>query len=461
MKKRYGYRVFKRYVRLLLNHILYRKHYVIGKENLPAVGEPYLIPANHNNPAIDPISMVLSQPQPLHPYVLAMGGVFGWHKLIDALWDWVGMLPAFRMDFEGVDEALKRTKYVIDFAASKMTEGYPVMLFPEMNHHVEHWMRVWQQGDLEIAFLAAEKLDFKKDVKIIPTALHYSSYYGAQGEYLIHYGEPFSLQPYYEQYKQKPRTTMREINPILRKRVMDMMLCTEDQEHHDLYDFLRQTKFADEFALREVGKGRKHACSLPLPERLEADKHLWAAIEDGLQNKPEGKQLVDELDSTWKQIQKEEEKLCLRPHAGEQKRKSLPALLGASLVQLALLPLWIVALYPSALMYYVPPMFMPDKEDSYYKVYTQSLQLILTVLIVLPVFGLATLLVMGLVWGWWWPAVVWILLWLPLAVFAWYTGSWMRRTLEQWILRFHKKKASLLTEHYEKLYSLMNQLIRK
>ena len=39
MKKRLGYRLFKHYVRFLLNHMLYRRHYILGKENLPAIGE--------------------------------------------------------------------------------------------------------------------------------------------------------------------------------------------------------------------------------------------------------------------------------------------------------------------------------------------------------------------------------------------------------------------------------------
>ena len=455
MKKRYGYMLFKRYVRLFFDHLLFRHHYILGKENMPAVGEPCIIPANHHNTAIDPIAMVLSHPQPVHPYVLAMGGVFTWSEIINAFWDWVGMLPAFRMDYEGVDEALKRTKYVVDFAASKMIEGYPVMLFPEMNHHEEHWMRVWTPGFLEIAFKAAEKMNFEKDVKVIPLADHYSSYYGMRGSYLLRYGEPFSLMPYYEQYKAKPRTTMRELHPIIRERVKEMMLYTDDLEHHDLYDFLRQTKAGDEYA-EQLGLKPEY-----LPERLESDKKLWADIEDGLANKADGQQIVDEMEVTWKEILASEKKLRIREHASEKKRMSVPAIVGSVLVQLALLPLWIVSLFPSAIMYFVPPMFMPGREDRYYKLYDQAMQLIVTLVVIMPIFSLTALLVLGLVWGWWWQAVVWILLWLPMAIFAWHEGQWMHRTIEQIRLRCHKEEASKLDALYEKLYKLLKKLIRK
>ena len=48
LKKRYGYRLFKLFVRFFVNHLLFRKHYILGKENLPAMGEPMILPANHS-----------------------------------------------------------------------------------------------------------------------------------------------------------------------------------------------------------------------------------------------------------------------------------------------------------------------------------------------------------------------------------------------------------------------------
>ena len=447
--------VFKRYVRLMMNHLLFRHHYIFGKENIPTNGDPFIVPANHQSTAIDPIAMVLAYPRDVHPYVLAMGGVFTWNEWINKFWDWVGMLPAFRMDYEGVDEALKRTKYVVDFAADKMVDGNPVMLFPEMNHHEEHWMRPWAPGYLEIAFLAAEKTNFEKDVKVVPLAHHFSSYYGVQGSYLLRFGEPISLKPYYESYQAKPRTTIRKIKDIARERVKEMMLYTEDLEHHDLYDFIRKTKAGDEYA-EQLGLKPDY-----LPDRLESDKKLWADLEDGLANKAEGPQLVDELETTWKSILGLEKELHLREHAGEEKRMSPLAICGAALVQLALLPLWIVSLFPSAIMYFIPPMFMPGKEDRYYKLYTQAMQFIVSLVVIIPIFSLVAILVLGLVWGWWWQAIAWVILWFPLALFAWYDGMWMRRTIEQIRLRCHKQQAAKLDGLYNKFYSLVKQLIRK
>lgn len=449
MAKRVGYRIFKHYVRFLLDHVMFRKKYIIGEENRPKIGDHCVIPANHQNAAMDPIEMMVDQDNKAHPYAMAMGGVFTWSPIINKFWDWLGMLPAFRMDFEGVEEAMARTKFVVDFAAEKVKDGESVVIFPESNHHVEHWMRVWLPGYLEIAFRAAEKLNFEQDVKIVPLAHHYSSYYGVQGSYLLHYGEPVSLQPYYEQYKEKPRTTIRKLNPIIRDRVKEMMLYTDDLEHHNLYDFIRKSNVGEEYA-KAMGKNPD-----VLPEHLESDQKLWAELEAGVAVSPK---TADELTETMQEIQATEKKMLIHEHGGEKKRQSVIRVILSALVQIALLPLWIVSLFPSAIMYYIPPMFMPGKEDPYYKVYTQSMQFILTLVILLPVFSITALLVLGLNWGWWWQALLWIALWFPLGIFAWFEGLWMRSTWEQISMRIHRKKAKKLHTLYNRFYEMVKKL---
>ncbi len=434
-----------------MDHIMFRKHYIIGEENLPPVGEPYVVPANHQNAAMDALVMVLSVDNRSHPYVLAMGGVF-WNKVINAFWDWLGMLPAFRMNEEGLVEAVERAKFVVDFASDKMVnEGNPVFLFPETKHHEEHWMRVWVQGYLEIAFLAAKKMNFEKDVKIVPMGHHYSSFYGAQGSYMLHYAEPVSLMPYYERYKEKPRTTMRELNEPFREKVKSMMLYTDDLEHHDLYDFIRLSKVGEEHAVA-MDKDPNE-----LPQRLESDQKLWAELEAGVAARPE---IADELTATMKEIQTVEKEMLMRYHAGEQKPKNGLALALSVIAQIVLLPLWVFSLFPSAIMYFVPPMFMPDKEtDSYNRAFTQSLQFIVSVVVLFPIFALTALLVLGLVWGWWWQAALWIVLQYPLMLFAWHDGMWMRRTWEQLCMRVFKSKANRLRSLYDRFYGLVKELI--
>jgi len=455
MKKQYGYMLFKRYVRFIMDHILFRHHYILGRENMPKDGEPFIVPSNHQNAAIDPVAIVLSYPQPVHPYVLTMGGVFTWNETLNKFWDWLGMLPAYRMNYEGVEETLKNTKFVVDFASDKLLENYPVMVFPEMHHHNEHWMRDWAAGYLEIAFMAARKSNYEKDVKVMPLAHHYSSYFDIQGSYMLRYGEPISLKPYYEKYQSKPRTTIREVNNLIRSRVRDMMLYTDDLDHHDLYDYVRNSKLGDEYA---VQLGLKPAY---LPERLESDKQLWAEMENGLVAKADGPEIVEEMQMTYEAIRDEEKRLGVKEHAAEKKRWSLLAIACSLILQLALLPLWLVSLFPWAICYFVPPMFVPGREDRNNKMFDQSLQFIVSMIVFIPLLVLITVLVLGLVWGWWWQALVWIALWWPFAMFAWDYSQWVRRTFDQIRLRLHRSETTKLDTLYGTLYRLTKQLTDK
>ena len=89
--------------------------------------------------------------------------------------------------------------------------------------------------------------------------------------------------------------------------------------------------------------------------------------------------------------------------------------LAKGLLVLALLPLWIVSLWPHIICYWAPLALL--KED---KMFTNSYRLILSIVILYPLFALITLLVMGLGFGMWWQALVWILLWIPIGKYCWW-----------------------------------------
>lgn len=439
MPKYHVYRAFKHYVRFWMDGLMFRCHHVLGKENLPEPGKPFMCASNHNNTAIDPLLMVLSQPNVTHPYVLAMGTVFTWNDLINRFWDWLGMLPAFRMDWEGVEEALNRTKWVVDFASNKLIEGHQVFVYPEGNHKEEHWMFPWQVGYLEIAFAAAEKMDFKVDVPVVPTAIHYNSYYGIQQDYLLQYDKPVSLMPYYEQYKESPRRTIRTINNLIRTRVEEMMLFIPNEKYHDTIDFIRQSVIGVEYCESMGGDADN------LVDRLKSDRKLVEKLSSIAES---DEQQMEEIACMVNSIRMLKVPMMMGMHSCERNVPPLWKSLFKLCGHILLLPLWLVSLVPSVILYAVPPMFMPGKEDPYFRLFTQSMQFILSVLFFIPVFVIAAILGLGLGFGWWWQAVVWVLLWYPMAFFAWYEGQAMGRVLEQINYRLHSSKAAVLERMY-------------
>lgn len=194
-----GYQWYKHYARFMNRHLMYRVEY-IGKENLPALGEPCMIVSNHQNCANDPLNLLLGLENESHPYVIARGNVFSWHKLITTFFLWLGMLPAFRLDFEGQESLSKNAETI------------------------------------------AARDGFAHNIKIVPSAHHYADYFEPGVDVVIRFGQPISLSDYYELYKTKPRTSQRQVNELVRKQIEDMMLDIRDLEHYDDIDWLRQSE---------------------------------------------------------------------------------------------------------------------------------------------------------------------------------------------------------------------------
>ena len=273
-----GYRVFKHYVRFLHSRVFYKKVYYIGKENIPEQGVPVVFASNHQNCACDPLLLLLGLENESHPYVVARGDVFGKSPIADKFFNWLGLVPAFRLNFDGA-EALQKNEAMLATTEQKLLEGNRLIIFPEGGHQDKHYLGEFSFGYTRLAFQAAEKANFEKDIVIVPCCNHYSDYFEAKTEALYRFGEPVHLQPYYELYKTKPRTAQREVNKIVRQRIQAMMLDVQDVENYDVVDWtLSNSPYKGEgeelpssidtnLAPSLCREGRGGSSSLPLPVR--------------------------------------------------------------------------------------------------------------------------------------------------------------------------------------------------
>ena len=134
-----GYRAYKHYVRFMLEHLMHRHMYYLNRENLPPLGEPCMIVSNHQNCANDPINLLIGLENESHPFVIARGNVFSWHPLITKFFLWLGMLPAFRLNYDGA-ESLKKNDETIRISGGKMLEGNRLIMYPEGTHQDKRWL---------------------------------------------------------------------------------------------------------------------------------------------------------------------------------------------------------------------------------------------------------------------------------------------------------------------------------
>lgn len=439
------YRLFKHYVRFLHSKVFYRHTYYIDQQNVPEQGVPVLFASNHQNCANDPLALLLGLENESHPYVVARGDVFGKSKLADKFFNWIGMVPAFRLNFDGA-EALKKNDEMLRVTGKHLLEGNRLIIFPEGGHQNKRFLDDFSFGYTRLAFEAAESDNFQTDIVIVPCCNHYSDYFGVKADFMERFGTPIHLKPYYELYKTKPRTAQREVNKLVRAQISSLMLNITDPDNYDAIDWLRNSEYGEQFARS------KNLNPSYLPDKLEADKALFAALENAKQADTEA---VKQVYENTNRLRVELEALQIDDRT-LQRRSSFGKTMVKVLLQLIFFPVWLVSLYPNAILYAFPLLLL--KTD---KMFTNTLRVILGVVLGYPFFMLLTLLVSGLVFGWWWPALVWILLY-PLSVdIAWYGWRWIKSSVQDIRCLTNRGKVEALAEERKRLFSSLNDLVQK
>ena len=438
----WDYRIFKTYVRFINEHLMYKMIYQ-GKENIPAQGELCMLVSNHENAANDPLNLLLGLENETHPYVLARADAFDLvGPVLSKFFLWLGMLPTFRAEFGTSPEDMAKNEQTMATMYGKILDGNRLIIYPAGIHVNKHWFDDFTFGYTHMAFTAAKMTDFKKDFKIVPCANHYEDYFEVGTQCIIRYGEPVSLQPWYEMYQTKPRTAQREVNKIIRERIEAMMLDIRDLDHYEQIEWLRKSAFGQDFCRANGGNPAY------LPEKLASDRKLVESLKAKVES-PEFWASIDE-------VMKEEKEAGITERDIVGKKNWALTLLGM-LVQVALLPLWIVSLYPGIFHYLLPYPFV--KADP---MFTNSVRFIVPTVFGIPLFFLFTVLICGLVWGLWWQSAVWMLLasW-PLAWFALHNGKWMKATWRnaKLLAKSQESRVKSLMAKREKLFEKLRKEI--
>lgn len=380
-------KTFRTYLQYINSGLYFRREHIIGLENVPIDGTPLVVVSNHQNCLNDPLCVCLKLTDRRMNF-LARANVFK-NPLFNKVLRAMGLLPAYRMSHEGFG-AIANNQSTLDAAGKALTDGETVMLYPEADHQDKHWLGNFKIGYLRIAFDAAERMEFKQDVMILPSCNHYSNYFHARTDMLIKFAEPISLMPYYEEYQQNPRETMAKINTIVRNTIQQMMLHVEDLEHYEQIDFLRESEYGKRYAIKNGFKPNF------LPSRLRADQRLVDALQTAHKRHPE------EMEGVYRDVaylSEEYKRLGIRDWLFVRDA-GIGALLLRGLVLLLLLPLFIVSIIPTGLLFLIPKIFLKKLIKD--QMFVSSFNVGASAFISVPLCLIVPVIAIWILYGFWW-----------------------------------------------------------
>lgn len=421
-----SYTLFKRYIRLTHETLLVRHRYVIGRENLPQRGESYFIVSNHENTANDPLNIILAHPDTLPVGSMARANMFELNDTVTRFLRFIRIVPAYRFEWEGGGELSKNT-LVNKEISQRVNGGEPFVIFPSAGHSQGHYLMHFTTGISRIALQAIADNGWTRDVKIVPTALFYADYFAVHSDVVWIIGKPISLMPYKEMYKEHPYTVMRQIRDRLWQSVHDMML-DEGEADYAAVDFLR----------RAFSPG--NANGLKLPERLAADKEFVSKLRANSH--------FGMLRALARSIMKREDKLGVSDECVERPM-SIVKMVLTGIVLIALLPLWIVSLWPHLLCYRLPLRLL--KDDT---MFTNSYRYIISALFLYPLTAIITIAAFAMC-GLWWVGLLWVAIWIPTGIFGWHYWRHLRSLIDNIKLRRHPYVANKLRVLHKWVRSLL------
>lgn len=439
------YRLFKTYLRFVHDKIYYRKTYSINPENIPADGVPTLVVSNHQNCLNDPLGVLFTF-RDRKPNFITRADVFALHPIANKFLRAIGLLPAFRLDYEG-EGALGKNDETFKITERELVNGRTIVMFPEAGHQDKRWLGHFSLGYLKLAFEAAEMDNFNTEIFILPSCNHYRNYFEIQGQFMVKFGTPISLKPFYELYKTKPRTAKRQVNALVREQIENLMLNIEDLENYDTTDYIRTT-YGKEYA------AQKGTDTGYLPDMLVSDKELCGKLAE-LKDKDTGKAeetfalAADEMEGV--------KELGIRSGALEKKPSGIKSALKL-LLALLFVELYIFSLWPALLLYGIPKLV--HKKVSTDKMFQGTFIYAFNVLFLIPIFSVAVFLVTYFSTGLWWMGLAHVAIIPLLCIFAWNYTRWVADAIKdiKWLLVCGTPKGKALQETHDRLWKNLKNI---
>jgi 1-acyl-sn-glycerol-3-phosphate acyltransferase len=238
-QKSIPYSILYFFVKIWHHVFFYKRVEVSNLDRVPKEGALIFTP-NHQNALMDALALLFAVDRPL--VFLARADMFRTKIIAEALY-FLRILPVFRPR-DGHGE-VKKNQDTFDKTTEVLQKSYGLGIFPEGNHGDKHSLRALKKGFARIAYQTEEGNKYSMDIKIIPVGILYTNYQNCQSVLSVNYGQPFSLSPYYEDYKTNPAIAYNKASVALSRELKKYMVHIDLDKYYETIDFL-QTAYPEQ-----------------------------------------------------------------------------------------------------------------------------------------------------------------------------------------------------------------------
>lgn len=211
--------------------LFFRRIETVNSSDVPYKGALIFV-MNHPNGLIDPALVFAALPRKIS--FLAKSTLFK-VPVISYLLRVMEALPVYRkIDSADVSENEKTFKASFDL----LRKGGAIALFPEGVSHDSPKLLPLKTGASRIALGALSFTDGEVpfDLKIVPVGLFYTSKTSFRSEALLHFGQPFSVEPVEIQNGEFPREAVRDLTEKIEKALREVTLNAESESEIEKAD---------------------------------------------------------------------------------------------------------------------------------------------------------------------------------------------------------------------------------
>ena len=343
-----GYALLKIYVNFTQNVIFYKSVHLVNTENLP-LNEPVIIASNHQNTLMD--ALAINHNIPGQNVFLARSDIFG-NPIIARILRFLKLMPIYRI--QDGKEALQNNDDIFRIAVNALRSNKRIILFPEGTHSPYRKLRPLKKGVARIAFQSAQKMNYERDIKIVPVGLDYTDFQKSRETLTVTFGKPVSLAEYYDQYRDNPRRTMVQFTNTINEKIRPLMLNIPSREFYNTIDTARKMFSNDVIDWL-------HYPDYKRPTQIAAEQKIADALAD--KENEENQNFLRNFSEKIFDYTRLLRKLRISNSLLRNRTKSVFYIISRLLILLILSPVFIYGFINNIVVYYIPQLAVKNLKD--------------------------------------------------------------------------------------------------